>query len=444
MHTRYTNAKKDYIKLKNTHPPTHTNTHINTHTCEMVGGRIENNNICKFEYFGEDPTEQEIIMSCSIFKLHSMYKDITIYANGLRKLIEYICDPTTSLNIHMILYYDHSVEKDQLFIDLKTYALANNKKVQLCKYHCSDFIDRTNDLHRGIFGMFMRLYPFFEKKYEKNLKFISDIDFNDREIMFFCKHVPEKILESDNDFHCIQKIGYEWNYVNYFRNKYLSGMCLAVIYIKNQSLPIKLLEDGLEQLKNNDPVLLDFMRKIYKSKYGNDTEKINEVTTFTYGFDEWFINNRVINYIFEKFKRMGIFYISDNLGIYPKQSIDWTNVSEETKTDFYKKVLGNKATNNNYVNAKNLSKYFSLYVVTIEEYEEHFNIIKKFYDTVKVFAKDNKLKVTSDDWMVNLKKHIDSHYMVNFFYFLNTDHNRDKLYNFLVENTQIKTLTIDN
>src|SRR5271169_6723939 len=110
MFSRYINAKRSYNKLKQNY---------------LLGGGVENTPICKLEYTGKDPVGTEIIMSVSLFKLNNMYRDITVYVNGLRGIIEYICNPTGKLNIHLIVYHDHSVEQDEKFIDLKKYILAN-------------------------------------------------------------------------------------------------------------------------------------------------------------------------------------------------------------------------------------------------------------------------------------------------------------------------------
>ena len=90
--------------------------------------KIENTAICSFEYFGKDPTKDEVIISCSIFKMHSMYRNINKYLDGLQKIIEYICDSSYDINAHMIVYYDHSVEEDEKFIKLKKIMVEKRKR----------------------------------------------------------------------------------------------------------------------------------------------------------------------------------------------------------------------------------------------------------------------------------------------------------------------------
>jgi hypothetical protein len=438
MLQRYISSKRDYKNL--------ISQSTNEYDSCMIGGRIETTKVCKFEYLGKDPVEEEIIVSCSIFKLKSMYRDITIYVNGLRKIIEYICDPTTSLNMHMILYYDHSVEQDKQFLDLKQYLTANDNKVQLCKYHCSTFIDSTNDLHRGTFGTFIRFYPFFQKKYERNLKFIADIDFNEREILFYLKYIPENILGNDNNFVCIQKIGYEWKYANHFKNKYTLGTSLANIYVKNMSFPSEMLEDTLIQLRDNDSKLLNMMIQMQKDRLalGSDEQKFgSDINTFTYGIDEWFVNKQLVTYVVEKYGSVGIVYLSDNLSIYPKQMIDWRKFDRNEQTIFFKNLLGNRVTDNFGKNLHILSNGLSFFNITsIERYIRLKNNIRTFYEEVKKLLKDNKISLKDNEWMINLKKQVDTEYLFNFILF-NDDKNTQEVYEYLSKNVEIKTVTKD-
>ena len=51
-----------------------------------------NTKLCKLKYLNDKlkPMENQVIISCSIFKLHDMYRDASIYINGLVRIIKYV------------------------------------------------------------------------------------------------------------------------------------------------------------------------------------------------------------------------------------------------------------------------------------------------------------------------------------------------------------------
>ena len=79
--------------------------------------------LCNLSYSNNIPEKDAIILSCSLFKLNDMYRDITIYINGLKKILKWI--ENNNHKIHLYIYYDHSIENDKLFLDLKP-VLDNN------------------------------------------------------------------------------------------------------------------------------------------------------------------------------------------------------------------------------------------------------------------------------------------------------------------------------
>ena len=63
----------------------------------------------KFKYTGIFPNKNDILISCSIFKLKNLYKDFSKYTIGLNILIE-----TVLLNnMKIIVYYDNSIKDNQ-------------------------------------------------------------------------------------------------------------------------------------------------------------------------------------------------------------------------------------------------------------------------------------------------------------------------------------------
>ena len=89
--------------------------------------------LCNLSYSNNIPEKDAIILSCSIFKLNDMYRDMTEYINGLKKIIKWI--ENDKYKIHLYIYYDHSIENDKLFIDLKL-IMDTKKNITTCKYYC--------------------------------------------------------------------------------------------------------------------------------------------------------------------------------------------------------------------------------------------------------------------------------------------------------------------
>ena len=135
----YRNTKNDYKLLQK----------IGRHEVyNLSGGENKGTitEICEFESHGPDPVSDCVIASCSLFKLNDMYRDITVYLKGLKKIIDFIHDPENTTKIHLIIYYDHSVEKDEKWIDLKTDIIESKKypKIQLKNTN-------VQDLYQGIY-----------------------------------------------------------------------------------------------------------------------------------------------------------------------------------------------------------------------------------------------------------------------------------------------------
>ena len=61
-------------------------------------------NNCKLRYFGTPPNNDSVLITCSIFQLKNMYRNLDKYTNGLFKLIEYV----KKLDYHILIYFDKS------------------------------------------------------------------------------------------------------------------------------------------------------------------------------------------------------------------------------------------------------------------------------------------------------------------------------------------------
>ena len=70
-------------------------------------------NICSFEENGNEINDDTIIITISLFKLDSMYKDITVYLDGLTNIIIYVENTLMIMKKEIIHDLDYS-EIDEL------------------------------------------------------------------------------------------------------------------------------------------------------------------------------------------------------------------------------------------------------------------------------------------------------------------------------------------
>jgi len=382
--------------------------------------------LCKLTYINKKlkPMKNQVIISCSIFKLHDMYRDASTYINGLKMIIKYVNRKSL---LFLIVYYDHSIENDKDFnILLSMYS----DTIQFVKYYCESFIG-DNSLHIGVFGTFMRFLPLFDENLKNHLRFITDIDYNKREIKFYLKYCLKKIMKTNNNITLQQEIGYERQYANKFFNKTINGTVYAGIYIKNIHAPIQLFENSLKKIRNNNYELVKMINEIIrKTKNNRNIKKFTKTNakadgSFIYGIDEWFINCEYLPYIFKNEKVINIIYKGDPLDRYPINM-------------FYKNSNLSKIYNKMYVkNLYELSTKFSFWKIkTIKDYEKLLKNIKVFYN----YIVNSNIRLTDKIWLSNLQKHIG--YKFIFYYIFDDQKTTKELYKYVMDNFEIKELTI--
>ena len=378
---------------------------------------LDNHSIlCNLSYSNNIPEKDAIILSCSLFKLNDMYRDITIYINGLKKIVKWI--ENNKHKLHLYIYYDHSIENDNLFLDLKP-ELDKKKNITTCKYYCETFIDSTNGLHKGLFGLFVRFYPFFNTLLLKNIKLLIDIDIADNYLFIIENCILPQFIKSNTKCFILDVIGYEWTYYNLYSNQYTKGSANSNFYLKNMCLPIKLLNNTLIKLRNNDPKILTMINEIVNKKkdklntlnkkhlFYDAYKKFKDNKTFSYGIDEWWLNKIVLDYIIETEKEIGIIYYHDSLAKYfNNKLIEWKLNKNININNFLKELLKDKYNTNFNINLKTLYRIFNFdNYNTINDYHKYIKLTKKLFFLIEK-NKKNKLLIINNNYFNNLKTHI--------------------------------------
>jgi hypothetical protein len=413
--TKKQSVSKDLSKKK-------TKKHIHTQTHKMQHKTVNNtfNDICDLYEEGHEPLNDEThIFSASFFKLNDMYRDITEYINGLLKLINYLDKLITkhNQNIHFFLYYDNSIEHDAKFIEIKQYLLSKSF-VKLIKYFCSEFM--LGDMHKGVFGTLVRMFPLFDKKYEKNIKSVIDIDFNNfsarkYDTLFFPKN---QFLMNKNDVIIGVPIGYEWQYFNLVKPKYLDGFVLGNITFNKISLDSNLLRDMLFKINKGDKKIINTFNKIIEKKrmknkkwhgFENTNAKINPNNLFIYGIDEYFLNSIILDYCIEHNKKIGILYGLDGaLNTYLTNVTDWFNQDTNITKQFFREFLKEEYDYKNSINQclkKGSKLLFYLNVKNKKQYDILMNNLERLYNLIQKYSH----KINFDiDYIKNIKKTIDN------------------------------------
>lgn len=385
--------------------------------------------ICVIKYIGSEPESTDIILSCSIFKLGSMYKDISIYMNGLFNLIKFLRDENETKHdgkYFLFIYHDHSTANDANFLKIHDVIKGNNK-IKLCEYYCSKFIDKESGLHLGIFGMFIRSLPMYEPKYEKHLKSITDIDMSRVNQLWTIKSNIKKINDAKCDFAVLQRIAYSWRYCNYFDNEYTKDTVKFQIYLRNMYLPIDMMIDFLNMMidnsRNQEIVkIIDGIISIkqdVEAKGGEialpSSRFVGYKNLFVYGIDEYYLNKLVVPYIIKKLGYYGVIYTNDYLPEYVNSIIKYRESKFEAVKELMRKMLGERFRESDGLKVwKDKFKEMLLHPVmnNKHDYFAFMDKIKQFYYLLKEGGNNKSLKVDAS-WLHSLGQHVDKKLLIS-------------------------------
>lgn len=167
------------------------------------------NPFCKFKlHFDIDYNKKQNIISASLFKMITPYKNFSDYTDGLQLLIEYVENSLPDFKIR--LFVDKSIMDDP---KLKNMLLSNDS-LQIVEFKCPDFLSENKYHHEGTFGTITRLFPMFDfKNNDADQIIVSDIDVNEYDIDNH-KKIYGFINDSNIDYDLIYK-GYSPYFTKY-------------------------------------------------------------------------------------------------------------------------------------------------------------------------------------------------------------------------------------
>jgi hypothetical protein len=247
----------------------------------------------------EEPLLSYNVISCTVFRMITSYKEEFKYGDGLRILFENF--QYHFPKFYLRIYYDNSVlsklnsnsaiteSYERLFKELRL-----SKHVQLIRYEMESFkIDET--YHMGVIGTFARFIPFFDLKENKNIDtvIVAEIDVQVNVLRMMQKNL-QKMIHANCDVFYATRNCYDLHerfiiVKDEFDTKF---PILAGTIITKIKFPISILNDFFYCSLNQNTIGCSYMLKFSKS-IGEYIQKINSKTninfnTIPYGFDELF------------------------------------------------------------------------------------------------------------------------------------------------------------
>lgn len=305
------------------------------------------------------------IISICFFKLDKSYKELSVYLEGLKKLIQSRDRFRKTFTIR--LYTD----------SLEIYNTILKFNIDIYMYSCNDF--KENNKHKGLFGTLVRYFPLFGHDVEnKNIIIYSDIDDNrlySPLIDKFSKYDGFASLRNN-----ILNVPYGIWMTD--QNSIGAGRSMSV----NTILDVNILEKFVYMMNKSD-------------------KNIFNVSGFPYGVDEYFLNSVIFNllpinysiswniYLFLSFlvQVYKWFIIELNritkVNIYNKDNINDINSLNEYIDLIYKWF---------YADTKLSSQAIEYYNKLIELWEEHtpdpkYTKYLKYYNYSSICVPEEKL-----------------------------------------------------
>lgn len=301
------------------------------------------------------------IISTSLFKLDSSYKNFKKYLNGINNWLEFI--KHQDLDLYLRIYIDDSIKNDNYI--MKYILKLRSNRLQLVYYKCPKFIKNNNNYYY-LFGTFMRLIPLFDyKNNDTNYVIIRDLDvekYNNNWNYVLIPIIKKQLIKKSGLF--INVWGYEPKHSVNIINKW--NLRIQMTISTNFKLKQKILDNYLSELLIN------------KNKYSNIPKIKNRINSenpnFFYGLDEVFMNSIILNELYKYKNYIKIVNMSLPLE-YIKNS-----VSKSLYYNGFKQLS---------IDIKNKNKYNELYKFILDNNE----ISEKYKIAIKKW--NNKLLVNN-------------------------------------------------
>ena len=349
-----------------------------------------------------DIPKDHCILSVSAFIAENSYKNIENYAQGLDKLQELI--KILGDKFYLYVFHDQTIERTghynpkindivrRLWIPLLE-RLKKNPRVVLIRYDYPKFRSKRNSFyHVTTFGTMIRFLPLFDGS--SKIVMITDIDDVTDESIIESKKTYDKFIQSKADFFFGTALCY---YVqSWVRISALEGITdlriVASSIISKIKLPLSLYENFITGLLDGTAILskdLLYMKKHAMIKKFRTKHKgfFNEL--FNYGFDEYFMNSKVLPWLIQhKKKILAKMHIVPTPTLFRKLFINlqietdaFQNMTDKQKSamiTFLKSILGDKYDDSKdiYDNYNSISPYMKDKDFVIHFYNE-FDKLKK-------------------------------------------------------------------
>lgn len=262
------------------------------------------NSICNFTpLFNIDYNVKKHLIACSMFKMYNRgYKNFDIYIEGLRHLYKSIEQNNLKFRnkYHLRLFIDDSVFRDKHLMK----GLRKMPKIELVLYHCPDYLDKNDSgYHVGLLGTLIRFFPMFNfKNNDAETIIISDIDtMSDLVKQMTIVQVIQDERKIDGLY--LLKIGNlgknaKFNYPSLYKNK-INVYSFAPSVISFKKINKSVIIDFIKDIKKTKKFYSYYYELQKNEKTEDAIKKYQNMESFIYGIDEYFINKTLIEYVID-------------------------------------------------------------------------------------------------------------------------------------------------
>lgn len=230
-------------------------------------------------------TNNDIVISASLFTFKGAYNKISLYVRGLSVAIKRF--KQYNKKIKFVIFYD--VE-----IDALNDLASRYDGVYLCKFNfpefklCEDQDDCDNSSHIGVFGVFMRYLPMFLTKFKYSYLYIIDCDIWNEDTMRFVMNILKTFIKTKASLHILTLPSAPCNSRYYGLNVDLKTWVRINgwgLILHKMKFPVSIIYNFLHSFINSDEYKLHY-DTIFE-KVGSYQRKLStENGKFMYGSDE--------------------------------------------------------------------------------------------------------------------------------------------------------------